>query len=135
MLILGNGRMITRDADNPYLECGAVVIDGTKIVKAGTLSEVKAAYPDAEFLDAKGKVIMPAFINAHEHIYSAFARGLSVKGYDPKGFLDILDGIFFDHMCNEPQIPFNQNVFCLQVTLSIFLNIFFFFGRGEGIWK
>ena len=43
MLILGNGRMITRDADNPYLECGAVVIDGTKIVKAGTLSEVKAA--------------------------------------------------------------------------------------------
>ena len=74
MLILGNGRMITRDADNPYLECGAVVIDGTKIVKAGTLSEVKAAYSDAEFLDAKGKVIMPAFINAHEHIYSAFAR-------------------------------------------------------------
>ena len=47
MLILGNGRMITRDADNPYLECGAVVIDGTKIVKAGTLSEVKAAYLDA----------------------------------------------------------------------------------------
>lgn len=36
MLILGNGRMITRDADNPYLECGAVVIDGTKIVKAGS---------------------------------------------------------------------------------------------------
>ena len=95
MLILGNGRMITRDADNPYLECGAVVIDGTKIVKAGTLSEVKAAYPDAEFLDAKGKVIMPAFINAHEHIYSAFARGLSVKGYDPKGFLDILDGMWW----------------------------------------
>lgn len=95
MLILGNGRMITRDVDNPYLECGAVVIDGTKIVKAGTLSEVKAAYPDAEFLDAKGKVIMPAFINAHEHIYSAFARGLSVKGYDPKGFLDILDGMWW----------------------------------------
>ena len=100
MLILGNGRMITRDADNPYLECGAVVIDGTKIVKAGTLSEVKAAYPDAEFLDAKGKVIMPAFINAHEHIYSAFARGLSVKGYDPKGFLDILDGMWWTIDCN-----------------------------------
>ncbi len=35
---------------------------------------------------------MPAFINAHEHIYSAFARGLSIKGYNPSGFLDILDG-------------------------------------------
>lgn len=86
MLILGNGRMITRDADNPYLECGAVVIDGTKIVKAGTLSEVKAAYPDAEFLDAKGKVIMPAFINAHEHIYSAFARDCPSKDMTQKDF-------------------------------------------------
>ena len=38
---------------------------------------------------------MPAFINAHEHIYSASARGLSVKGYDPKGFLDILDGMWW----------------------------------------
>ena len=35
---------------------------------------------------------MPAFINVHEHIYSAFARGLSINGYNPKGFLDILDG-------------------------------------------
>ena len=35
---------------------------------------------------------MPAFINTHEHIYSAMARGLSIKGYSPKGFLDILDG-------------------------------------------
>ena len=31
-------------------------------------------------------------INTHEHIYSSFARGLSIKGYNPKGFLDILDG-------------------------------------------
>lgn len=35
---------------------------------------------------------MPAFINTHEHIYSAMARGFSIKGYNPKGFLDILDG-------------------------------------------
>ena len=38
---------------------------------------------------------MPAFINAHEHIYSAFARGLSIKGYDPHGFLEILDGMWW----------------------------------------
>ncbi|MBP3664528.1 MAG: putative aminohydrolase SsnA [Tyzzerella sp.] len=94
MLILGNGRMITRDAANPYYENGAVAIDGTKIVKVGTLEEVKAAYPDAEYIDAKGGVIMPAFINCHEHIYSAMARGLYNKHFDPsKGFIDgILDG-------------------------------------------
>ena len=54
--------------------------------------DIKNAYPEAEYIDAKGGLIMPGFINVHEHIYSSFARGLSIKGYDPKGFLDILDG-------------------------------------------
>ena len=47
---------------------------------------------------------MPAFINAHEHIYSSFARGLSIKGYNPQGFLDILDGQWWTidrHLTNE----------------------------------
>lgn len=95
MLIIGNGRMITRDQEQPFFECGAVAVEGGTIVKAGTCEEVKQAYPDAEYIDAKGGVIMPAFINTHEHIYSAFARGLSIKGYDPHGFLDILDGMWW----------------------------------------
>ena len=95
MLILGNGRLVTRDERIIYLENGAVAIDGNTIVKVGSCEEVKAAYPDAEFIDAKGNVIMPAFINAHEHIYSSFARGMAINGYDPKGFLDILDGMWW----------------------------------------
>ena len=92
MLVIGNGRMITRDASNPFVENGAVAMDGNTIVMVGVTEEVKKTYPDAEFVDAKGGVIMPAFINAHEHIYSSFARGLSINGYNPQGFLDILDG-------------------------------------------
>ena len=92
MLIIGNGKLFTRDESNPYVADGAVAIDGTKIAKIGTTAKIRAAYADAQYIDAKGKVIMPAFINAHEHIYSAFARGFSIKGYNPKGFLDILDG-------------------------------------------
>ena len=53
MLILGNGRLVTRDEKNPYLENGAVAIDGTTIVKVGGAEEVKAAYPDAEFIDRR----------------------------------------------------------------------------------
>ena len=92
MLVIGNGKLVTRDENKPFFEHGAVAADGTKIVAAGPHDEVRAKYPDAEYIDAKGRVIMPAFINTHEHIYSAFARGLSIKGYNPKGFLDILDG-------------------------------------------
>ena len=92
MIVVGNGRMITRDGARPYLESGAVALDGSVIRQVGTTEEIRGAYPEAEFIDAKGGVIMPAFINVHEHIYSAFARGLSINGYNPKGFLDILDG-------------------------------------------
>lgn len=76
----------------PYIEDGAVAVDGAKIVEAGACSELKEKYKGFEFIDAKGGIIMPAFINTHEHIYSAMARGLSIKGYNPQGFLDILDG-------------------------------------------
>lgn len=92
MLIIGNGKVITRDAARPFLANGAVAVEGTKIAAVGTLEEIRGKYKNAEYIDAKGGIIMPAFINTHEHIYSAMARGLSIKGYDPKGFLDILDG-------------------------------------------
>ncbi len=95
MVIIGNGRLITRNSNNPYIEDGAVVLDGTKIVKIGTSADMNKLFPQAEFIDAKGGVIMPAFINTHEHIYSAMARGLSINGYTPKGFLDILDGMWW----------------------------------------
>jgi len=95
MIIIGNGRLITRDDGNPYIENGAVALDGAVIAKTGRTDALKKEYPEAEFLDARGGVIMPAFINTHEHIYSAMARGLSIRGYKPKGFLDILDGMWW----------------------------------------
>ena len=92
MLVIGNGKLFTRNDEMPFVENGAVAIEGTKIAAVGETEVIKKQYGDAEFIDAKGGVIMPAFINTHEHIYSAIAIGLSIKGYNPKGFLDILDG-------------------------------------------
>ncbi len=95
MLLIGNGRVITRDSSHPFIEKGAVVCDGKLIVEVGQYEALKAKYPSAEFIDAKGGLIMPGMINAHNHIYSAMSRGISIKGYNPKGFLDILDGMWW----------------------------------------
>ena len=80
MYLWGNGRLVTRDDANPYLENGCVAVEGNLIKEVGETAALKAKYPEAEFIDAKGGVIMPGFINAHNHIYSAFARGLTIKG-------------------------------------------------------
>ena len=96
MIIVGNGALVTRDKERPFLPDGAVAIDDDGLIcGVDQTSKLKKAYPKAEFVDAQGGVIMPALINMHHHIYSAFARGLSLKGYDPKGFMDILEGMWW----------------------------------------
>ena len=92
MLLVGNGRLITRDEAFPYAEDGAVALDGEVIKEVGALSELRAKYPDAEFVDARGGVIMPGLINVHTHIYSGLARGLSIDGFNPTNFYEVLDG-------------------------------------------
>ena len=96
MLLIGNGRVITRDKENPYLPDGAVVTDGSAIVEVGPFGELKKKYPQAEFVDAKGGVIMPGLINAHTHIYSGLARGLSIVGNNPTNFFEVLDGTWWN---------------------------------------
>ena len=95
MLLIGNGQVITRDPEQPYLKNGAVVTDGARIAAVGDEETLKKAYPEAEYVDAAGGVIMPGLINAHTHIYSGLARGLSIAGYNPTNFLEILEGMWW----------------------------------------
>lgn len=93
--LLGNGRLITRDEAQPYFEDGCVCIEGNRILEVGSTSTLKAKYPHADWVDAGGGVIMPGLINAHHHIYSAFARGMALPEYRPESFLDILEGMWW----------------------------------------
>ena len=96
MLLIGNGRVITRDDALPYLADGAVALDGERVGEVGPLDAMKAKYPDAVFVDARGDVIMPGLINAHTHIYSGLARGLGIEGNDPTNFLEVLEGTWWN---------------------------------------
>ena len=95
MIHIGNGKVITRDKSNPYIRNGGVITEGALIKEVGDEAELKQKYPDCEFVDAGGGVIMPGFINAHSHIYSALARGLSIKGHNPVNFYEVLDGMWW----------------------------------------
>jgi len=96
MKLIGNGKVITRDKDQPLIESGAVLVEGNRIAKVGQNDELIKEYPHAEFIDANNGLIMPGLINTHNHIYSAMARGMSIDGYNPKGFLEILDGLWWN---------------------------------------
>ena len=94
MLLIGNGKVVTRD-HGLFIENGAVALQNNEICAVGTTSDLTKQYPDAEFIDARGGLILPGFVNTHNHIYSAFARGLSIKNYNPHDFNDILEGMWW----------------------------------------
>ena len=74
-----------------YIENGFVVFD-EKIVKSGSMSEFKN--DGYQVIDGHGQLLLPNFVCNHAHIYSIFARGLSVP-YDPHNFLEILEQMWW----------------------------------------
>ena len=95
MILVGNGRLITKNEQNPYMDDGCVVIEGNVIKEIGSTKEMKEKYSSHEFIDANKKVIMPGLINTHMHIYSSFARGMAVPGKPSENFMEILENLWW----------------------------------------
>lgn len=108
-MLIGNGRVITHDKENPYFENGGVLIKDGKIVEVGKSDVLKQKYPNEEFIDAKENLIMPGIINVHHHIYSAFARGMKSSGKAPKDFQEILENLWWkvDKKLNHEDIKYS----------------------------
>ncbi len=49
----------------------------------------------AERIDGGGKLAIPGLINAHTHLYSSLARGMSVSPFAPASFTEILEQLWW----------------------------------------
>jgi putative selenium metabolism protein SsnA len=94
-LLIINGKVITRDEERPFVDGGAVAVRDDKIVEVGDSEEMERKYPQAEIIDAKGRLVMPGFINAHMHYYSTFARGIDLGGRPATTFGEVLRGLWW----------------------------------------
>ncbi|MEE3481854.1 MAG: putative aminohydrolase SsnA [Lachnospiraceae bacterium] len=95
MQLIRHAFIYTGAQEERIIEDGAVAVDGAFIREVGEDRVLSAKYPEAEVLDAEGKFCMPGFINAHEHIYSEFARGCAFPGGPFHGFLDVLEKVWW----------------------------------------
>ena len=95
VLLVGNGRLITREDRQPLIEDGCVVIQSGLISAVGTTAELQRRHPEARFIDAHGRLIMPGLINTHMHLYSTFARGMALKDDAPDNFAQILERLWW----------------------------------------
>jgi len=111
-MCIGNGTVITLGEKNRVIHGGAVLVKGGVIEAVGITAALKRRARGAAFIDAKGGVIMPGFINTHMHLYSTFARGLSPKQPPPVKFVEILERLWWplDRALNRDDIAYSALV-------------------------
>src|SRR3989440_5803833 len=75
-LIITGGTVITMDGARTIYDDGAVVVKGDMIVAVGPSSELEGKYASSQTIDARGKLVLPGFINGHTHVPMTLFRGL-----------------------------------------------------------
>ena len=76
-MIITNARILTFDSANRVLDSGSVEIRRRRHHRR---CEIVRGARGKNVIDAKGKLLMPALINCHTHLYSTLARGISLAG-------------------------------------------------------
>jgi len=105
-VIIRNARVVCLDRENRVLDNADVVIGSDGAIESvgvgGRVSGVKPADPTPSHptpshpvLDARGRLLMPALINCHTHLYSTLARGIALPGPAPKNFPEILKKLWW----------------------------------------
>jgi putative selenium metabolism protein SsnA len=94
MLITG-GTVVKTAADGGVVTDGAVAIEGNRIAAVGPSEEMPSRFEAAPRIDASGKIVMPGLINAHTHLYSSLARGITADISASSNFVEILEHMWW----------------------------------------
>ena len=87
-VLINNATLVTCDAEGTIITNGAVAVRGRRIEEVGKAAEMAAKYSHLQTLEARGKAVLPGFVNAHTHSVLTVLRGTvedmgvdSVYGY------------------------------------------------------
>jgi len=95
--MIEGGTIVTMDRDRRVIEDGAVVIRDGYIVECGRRDSVLMKYKTDSVLDARGKAIIPGFINVHTHNSEKLLAGL----YDDLDLYSWLQKVINPMMINQ----------------------------------
>ncbi len=104
-MILTNARILTFDGENRVIESGSVQVTPEGAI--GFVRTGRASGPDVT--DLRRRLLMPALINCHSHLYSTLARGISLHGAPPANFPSILKKLWWrlDQALNEEDVYYS----------------------------
>lgn len=74
--------LFTLDGDRRVIQDGSLLIEGQRILRVGPAAELDGVAAD-QVIDARGKVVTPGFVNAHDHLYPQIMRGMLLDEIGP----------------------------------------------------
>lgn len=96
-LLIRNGLIVTMDAQRRVYRSGAIAIAGSRILHVGPDAELARQFDAKQTLDARGGIVHPGFIDAHNHIVHTSCRGvfgnIHDTGASPVNFADWKAGV------------------------------------------
>ena len=72
-IVVTGGTVLTMAG--PNIDDGAVAIDHHRIVAVGKATDIAKRYSGRETIDARGKAVLPGFVNTHTHVPMTLFRG------------------------------------------------------------
>ena len=75
-ILIQNGQIVTMDPECRIYRSGAVAITGMRIIEIGADAELRSRYDAKETVDARGGIVHPGFIDAHNHVVHTTCRGV-----------------------------------------------------------
>jgi 5-methylthioadenosine/S-adenosylhomocysteine deaminase len=95
MLLLPDWFLYAADQE-PRQNWGLAVADG-RVAAIGPHAQMRGQYPDAEVVEASGRVAVPGFVNAHHHMYGVLSHGIPLE-HAPSGFWAFLQDFWWPKM-------------------------------------
>jgi 5-methylthioadenosine/S-adenosylhomocysteine deaminase len=76
-VLVTGGTVVTLDARRRIVRDGAVAIRDGRIVEVGKAAALEARYPGAERVSAVDRIVLPGFVDTHQHATQALAKGIA----------------------------------------------------------
>ena len=96
-ILICGGQVVTVDPERRIYRPGAVAIAGSRIVDVGTDDDLRGRFAARRTMDARGGIVHPGFIDAHNHAVHATCRGvfgnIHQQGSSPVNFADWKAGV------------------------------------------
>lgn len=112
--LIKNVQIVTFDKDKPFIKNGAILVSDNLIKKVYIKEALEYINFKGKVVDGMGKLVMPGFISMHTHIYSAFARGMGLKGKPTRNFSEILENLWW-HL--DDNLTLEDIYYSAQVTI------------------